>query len=180
MRYTALSLASSAHTTPQKKAKISQYLSSGTWSTFGEILREFEFFCSTFAKYDNFWNKIVDMPLKEVGHRESPARIIPRMLPWDFRKDFVKKSLDLVTKPLTSYFLRHKADNMELLRFLSFWMVAKPLNNHKLVSSLSNSLHITASNEIQPRQESICNFFTIYSDSKLRTSITCLPGTHFM
>ena len=49
------------------------------------------------------------MPLKEVGHRESPARIIPRMLPWDFRKDFVKKkSLDLVTKPLTSYFLRRQ------------------------------------------------------------------------
>ena len=109
MRYTALSLASNAHTTPQKKAKISQYLSRETWSTFGEILREFEFFCSTFAKYDNFWNKIVDMPLKEVGHRESPARIIPRMLPWDFRKDFVKKkSLDLVTKPLTSYFLRRQ------------------------------------------------------------------------
>ena len=92
MRYTALLLlAPLIPTTPQKKAKISQYLSRETWSTFGEILREFEFFCSTFAKYDNFWNKIVDMPLKEVGHRESPARIIPRMLPWDFRKDFVKK-----------------------------------------------------------------------------------------
>ena len=180
MRYTALSLASNAHTTPQKKAKISQYLSRETWSTFGEILREFEFFCSTFAKYDNFWNKIVDMPLKEVGHRESPARIIPRMLPWDFRKDFVKKKVLISLQSLWLLISFVGRQYGALLRFLSFWMVAKPLNNHKLVSSLSNSLHITASNEIQPRQESICNFFTIYSDSKLRTSITCLPGTHFM
>ena len=51
-------------------------------------------------------------------------------------------------------------------RFLSFWMVAKPLNNHKLVSSsLSNKLtesSITASNEIQPRQESILMTLTIH------------------
>ena len=131
-------------TPPQKKAKISQYLSRETWSTFGEILREFEFFCSTFPKYDNFWNKIVDMPLKEVGNTDTAWLAVLYQLGTFIlcqKKSWSRYDLRL-RKPLTSYFswIRQYGAQRQLCPYEVFiiWKAAKPLNNHKLVSVSSH------------------------------------------